>query len=56
MPLICLLLLEVQYKNTGLQSTLFSIVDLQLLKGNVTAETFTFLEMLHANYGTSRVI
>lgn len=56
MPLICILLLEIQYKNTGLQSTLFSIVDLQLLKGNVTAETFTFLEMLHANYGTPRVI
>ncbi|WJN64625.1 hypothetical protein Erwinia_phage_Pastis_00074 [Erwinia phage Pastis] len=56
MPLICILLLEVQYKSTGLHSTLFSIVDLQLFKANISAETFTFLEMLHANYGTPRVI
>lgn len=56
MPLICLLLIEVQYKNTGLTSTLFSIADLTLLRGNVTAETFTFLEMLYANYGTPRTL
>lgn len=56
MTLIQILLLETEYLDTGLDCTLFSMADLQLFKARTTAATFTFLEMLHANYGTPRVI
>ena len=56
MPLIALLLLEVEYRTTTFETSLFSIVDLIIFKGDVTAETFTFLEILNANYGTPRTL
>lgn len=50
MTLLELLECDAQYLRTGMSCSLFSMADLQLLQGKVSAQTFQLFELLLLNY------
>ena len=50
MTLLELLECDAQYLRTGMSCTLFSMADLQLLKGTVSSQAFQLFELLLLNY------
>lgn len=55
MTLLQVLFIEVEYKNTSIDTSLLHIIDLFIFRGNVSDRTLEFAEELHdANYGNLR--